>query len=354
MGEFTRISTEKFNLNACGSSEDCVYLLVIRSITPLNNAQQGGSFFMSKKIFDKPSLTVSQQIEYLESRGLVISDKDKLAYYLKFIGYYRLSGYGKVFTEDGDLFKPGTSFEQILDLYTFDRELRLLVLDAVERIEIAVRAVISNTMCDKAGPHWYLDPSHFKSEKYHASLIEIIRSHTGVNTRNELKKRSKQDPICRHYFETYNEPELPPSWMVTEVMSLGVWSSLYENLVRKNKVAIAKNFGLFKDLFESWLHSLTFLRNVCAHHSRLWNKKFGITPKEQETPAENKQHFLPNYSLYAQMSVVHVLLCIVSGNTHWKDRLKALFEKHPNVPQEKMGFPEKWHESPFWKDKKYK
>ena len=110
--------------------------------------------FMSnghKQNYCKPALTIEQQIDLLVSRGLTIPDRDKALHYLNYIGYHRLSGYFLTFQQnapgvESHSFKKGVTFKDILDIYIFDRELRLLVMDAIERIEVAFRACISNTI----------------------------------------------------------------------------------------------------------------------------------------------------------------------------------------------------------------
>lgn len=106
---------------------------------------------MSQKVvFDKPAIHVVDQISLLKKKNLIVNDIDLTSHYLTTIGYYRLMIYFKPYliktynSEDG--FKPNISFDDVLQLYIFDRELRLLVSDAIERIEVTFRTAISNTM----------------------------------------------------------------------------------------------------------------------------------------------------------------------------------------------------------------
>src|ERR1043165_4000504 len=120
--------------------------------------------------FNKPALSLNHQLQKWQSRGLNIADLAKATHFLKVIGYYRFSAYALPF-QDGSHpdkhFKFGTDFEQILSLYVFDRELRLLTLDAIERIEVAVRAGIINQMCINHGPNWFMDAKNFVSGRKH-------------------------------------------------------------------------------------------------------------------------------------------------------------------------------------------
>ena len=207
----------------------------------------------------------------MEERGLLIPDPDKAVHYLKYIGYYRLTGYCLPFQcgEKGDhAFLNGTAFDDVLRLYLFDRKLRLLVLDAIEEIEVAFRAVLSNTMSLTYGPHWYLDKNHF-GNRYgnkggrpydHEKLLQEIDNADNAS--------------LRHYRSTYSGPEYPPSWMVIEVLSFGTCSKLFAHLKKRQIALVSNKLGLEPKLLVSWMQGLVLLRNICAHHGRLWNRKF--------------------------------------------------------------------------------
>ena len=284
---------------ACGR-----ILWVIRSTTPLFEAHQGGSFFMAreKRIFQKQSLSVDDQIHLLKKRGLHIPDAERAAHCLQFIGYYRLSGYARFYYDDPTLiepqFKPNTHFEKILELYTFDRELRLLINGAVERIEVAIRSCISNILSCKYGAHWYMKKNRFNEKFRFDDFMWKIRADTGRDARPGTMTAQKREDIFQHYYNCYDTPELPPSWMVAEVLSFGSWSLIFDCLAQKqDKKQIADSFGLHPQVLQSWLHSLSFLRNLCAHHARIWNRHFKIAPIEMK---KYQNHFKPNYLFYAQ------------------------------------------------------
>lgn len=130
---------------------------------------RAGYFFMEKQIFTQPSLSITEQINLLEQRNLIINDIFSVTHYLKTIGYYRLKAYFQPFLlnnhNSNDGFKPKSTFYDVLNLYIFDRELRLLMVDAIERIEVALRTAISNTMSNKYCPHWYLNQALFANTK---------------------------------------------------------------------------------------------------------------------------------------------------------------------------------------------
>jgi len=165
-------------------------------------------FFMSKiyQPYEKTVLNIDQQLELLVKQGLIVKNPKRVLHYLRFISYHLLSGYFRTFQLQNTseyIFKKGTTFDSIISLYIFDRKLRLLVMDAVERIEVAVRTTISSTMCEKYGPHWYLKPMLFKSSFNHQGLIETIERETGFNN------PKKQNKSCGNYFKNYSKPHLP-------------------------------------------------------------------------------------------------------------------------------------------------
>ena len=187
--------------------------------------RKSAGFFMqkSRSVFDKAPLTLDQLIKLLESRGLLIEDSERAKRYLRYIGYFRLSRYFSPFKDrpSGAEFRPDATFDDILNVYIFDRKLRLLIIDAIERIEVAVRATISNTMSISYGSHWYCERWHFKRNFNHAQLINRIKMETG------FENKKKRNESCRHYYENYNDPELPASWMIAEVLSIwGQWANI--------------------------------------------------------------------------------------------------------------------------------
>ncbi len=302
---------------------------------------------LKKTIYNKPALSISQQINLLRSRNLNISDEDKAKHYLQFIGYYRLSGYTRFFylkNNSNSVFKEGSNFDAILDLYIFDRELRLLIMDAMERIEVAIRTAISNWMSIQYGAHWYTDPSLFLHTFFYEDFITAVKKETEFH-----KKKKRKNPIFSHYYTKYENPSFPASWMLAEGLSLGTWSKIFEYLGnRKDKASIAKEFNLSYIVLQSWLQSLTFLRNICAHHAVVWNRTFHIMPCIPHSMPDARQQFLPNNKLYTQAAMLYILLEIISKNNHWSVRLKDLIEKHPNISMFDMGFKKAWSQDPFW------
>ncbi len=298
---------------------------------------------MNKEPFPKKALTYSEQVALLRSRGMVVDDDAETEFYLRHLNYYRLSAYWLPFEEDHSThrFLPGTNFRQVLDRYVFDRELRLLVLDAMERLEVSVRTQWAYALGHMHGAHAHLDPAiAFRRDRWESNLQSL-----------ESEVERSDEIFIRHLTEKYAE-DLPPVWAVCEVMSLGQLSRWYANLKpMSTRTAIASVYGLDQFVLQSWLHYLTLVRNVCAHHSRLWNREFSVTPKIPQKNRPLASHFLPQ-SRRPYNALLMLLHCMdrVAPKHHWRRRLRSLLDKH-SVPMSEMGAPANWSSLPLWQEK---
>lgn len=297
--------------------------------------------------FTKPALSISEQIELLLSRGLIIVDREQAKHALTYIGYYRLSGYMLPFQHQMlepplHQFKQGTTFEDILNLYSFDRKLRLLVMDAIERIEVAVRSVMTNHLSTLYGPHWFMNKDLFQPGFNHTLLLDTLKK----DLKHDSMSLTQALPI-KHYYKKYNHPEFPPSWMVFESVSFGMVSTTYAYLHMKEQKEIASAFSLHSSLLKSWLQSIAYLRNLCAHHARLWNRIYTIKPK---VSTKYKNDMTPNGRFYAQACIIHIFLKKILQNSEWLTQLKHLFADYSTIDQERMGFPAQWEDKDFWKE----
>lgn len=204
---------------------------------------------MGKRRFSKPALTVFEQIERLRSRQMTITDVDAAAHLLRHISYYRLAAYWLPFEADHatHTFRTGTSLIEVIQLYEFDRELRLLVLDAIERVEVSFRAVWAHRLAIEYGPHAHMDPSIVKDEvRWRTFLSSILKD---IGRSNEI--------FIRHMLKNYIEL-VPPIWATSEVLPLGALSKWYENLRSKRvKSRISCEYGL-----DDWCDELTITRSL--------------------------------------------------------------------------------------------
>lgn len=297
----------------------------------------------------KPPLTIEQQVELLAARGLGVPDKDKAAHYLAHLNYYRLRAYWLALEQDPKqhLFKGGATFDQVLDLYVFDRKLRLLLLDAIERIEVSLRTRWAYYLAHQYGSHAYLDKLHFINSDKHAKSLETLQK--------EVQR--SDETFIKHYLKTYTDPNLPPIWAVCEIMTLGQLSRWYENLAKPaDRQAIGRIYCLDERVLRSFFHHLSIVRNLCAHHSRLWNRRFVITLMLPKRPTRLAAYLNPRAprNLYNTLVLVRYVLALISPESQWDERLVNLLREHPAAEPSAIGFPQNWCELDIWHDGKWK
>lgn len=305
--------------------------------------------------YSKPSLSYSQQLQQLKDRGLNIESEKKALHLLENISYYRLSGYWyPMLAQPKSLhrFKEGASFNTAFKIYCFDREFRRLILGELEKIEVAIRAKIIYILSKNHGAFWFNHLPLFRNSYTYARTIEKFEKDFDD---------SREDFIIR-FKEKYNNP-LPPSWMMLEITSFGSLSFVYSNLKPgRDKRTIANYFGLNERTFESWIHSIIYVRNICAHHGRLWNRDYSIAANIPTslpntwikiTTLPNADPSFPpvnlNNKTYFFLSMIIYLLNTINPHHSFKIRLKNLLEEYPTIDIKSMGFPTGWEEEDLWK-----
>lgn len=291
----------------------------------------------------KPFKNYDEQIALLESRGLSVPDHASAREILKHHGYYRLSAYRFPFQSSIDQFAAGTDFDDLWKLYRFNRGLRLLVGEACKSLEISVRAHWAYVLGENHGELAYQDPGIFKNPRYHsAHLVSLDR---------EIKR--SHEVFIKHYLQTYNMPR-PPIWAASEVMSFGLLSRFYENIKHAAlKKRIAKTYELSAPGLESLLKHASYLRNLCAHHSRLWNRSFTITvslPTTQPVSLVHSVNKTPASArlVYNSLVLLGHVMGITSPTSNWLARLQAHLVTLERPDHSEMGFPADWQTLPFW------
>jgi len=310
--------------------------------------------------YEKPPLSVEQLVDRLADRGLQIPDRDRAARYVRHIGYYRLSPYTIPFQRGGaeHQMREETSFDDVLDLYVFDHSLRLLVMDALERVEVAVRAALTDHMSTTYDDsHWFMDPAHFRNLGNHADFVRIVRK-TGEDRLRGTPDSGEDSLVHRsaleHYLTTYGSPELPPSWLMVETLTIGQLTSVYRNLnLRSDRTVIAGSIGLTAPVLESWMQTYVRVRNICAHHGRLWNVGLGVYPAIPTSAAISwlKPGALPERSrkrLYPVLVSLQSVLDTISPHSSWARRLNDLLITRSQMNLAGMGVPANWTADPFW------
>lgn len=304
-------------------------------------------------MFNKPAITIEQQIELLQQRGLVISKLEVAKKYLSHISYYRLGEYWYVMQNDKEnhIFKPNSKFEDVIALYNFDSELRLLLFEVIEKIEISLRTKMIYHLSHEFDPWWFQNFDIFNDSRALvgtlSNLEEEISRTKDVNIKDHLKKHK-------------DDLRFPPAWKSLEQTSFGALSKLYGNLKHSvnSKDTIAEEYGAVNHTYlPSWLQSISQIRNYCAHHSRLWNRNLPGTVKLLSNPPnpwieqnENipKQHEFSK--LYIHMCLMKYMLNTIHPKNNFTLRLKELFEKFPNVDQNALGMKSNWETEPLWKN----
>lgn len=315
---------------------------------------------MSKKIYNKKPLSFQEQLELLKERKLIIDNEPKAINYLQEISYYRLSAYFLPYQKTKDSFNPDTTFKQIIDTYSFDRELRLLVFDCIERIEVAIRTQIVYCMSLQYNDsHWQDNRNLFITPYYNkiGNLVDPFSDFQSIISK--AKTARTPEVFIKHYVDNYNSPSNPPSWMCLELMTMGELSHLYRGLKDKgDKKRIADFFDVHPTVFVSWLHALTYVRNICAHHSRLWNRDLAIEPEKLLKPVGNwvSKPFENNKRMFYFICVLKYLITRANPSNSLKVKLKNLFEKYPTVPIQFIGIPSDgkgnmldWENENIWK-----
>lgn len=296
--------------------------------------------------YDKIPLSFRQQVTKLSDRGLRIHDPVAAEHKLENISYYRLSAYWYPFrqranTELTQHFRPNTSFEDAVTLYEFDRKLRMLTMDAIERAEIAIRTQVTYVLAHRYGAFAHSTADNFHPKFRHTEWIEKIESETWRSN----------EAFIKHYKSKYTGFPTLPIWMVTEVMSLGTLSRLYHGLKNDDKATVSQKFNAHYKSLGEWLHALTYTRNICAHHGRLWNREMAIRPSMDKNPHWHPPLTPTNSRIFYVLSILRHLLRATGNGDAWAASCAELI--HPVIINPlwrvAMGFPEDWENHPIWR-----
>lgn len=319
------------------------------------------------EIYNKPPLTYTEQVELLSSRGMVISNKQRTERHLANISYYRLSAYMLPYKqkENGkilDSFQEGVTWDTVYNLYVFDRKLRLLVFDAIERLEVAIRAQIIYQLSHKYGSHWQDRPEIFTPPKTITlrdgrTVIMDVYGDIQKHIKEQLHN-NKAEVFIQHYCNKYDTPINPPSWMSVEVMYFNHLSRICTGLkLRADINGIASYFALPPKTFCSWLHTINYIRNICAHHARLWNRDMNIVPEKlafsKSLDWVSSPDTVKRSKLYYFLCMLNYMLQTANPTSTFKHRIKDLLTEYQEVASlNAMGFQPDWMNEKMWDDKK--
>ena len=211
----------------------------------------------------QPPMTIDEQIENLKNIGLIVEDEEYAKRILNDISYFRLiKAYSLNLKTNEGRYRENITFQQLVDLYLFNANFRQIIFPEIEKIEINVRCRISNYFAEKYGVLGYLEADNFVNVKYHQEFLKDVHE--------EIRRNSKA-PFVKNF-------RMLPIYALVEVFSFGTLSKFYKNMKNPDKKAIAKSFGIGYTYLESWLESISYVRNICAHYGRLYNAKLSKTP----------------------------------------------------------------------------
>ena len=324
------------------NSTRCAYHQNCRRVISLNMA-------------NKASRTIQEQIDLLERRGMLFRDKNFAVGCLKRISYFRLKAYWWDMQRDpvNHIFNSGCYFEEVIERYEFDNALRKILFTAIDTIEIALRTKLIYHMSQAYGGLWYLDGNLFNNARQHASQLLHLQKEFAESGEVFAKDYRRQHP--NQIQNGWQSDEDPDAWIILEVATLGDLSKLYKNIGHQlpAKAQIANDFGLsiHSDL-ASWLEAVAYLRNIVAHHSRLWSRNMVKRPSEplnpqhtwlsrQLTDTETKRPF------YIITTMIYLCDAVAPDNTLRKD-IYRLLKKYCHLPMQRMGFFDGWQQEPIW------
>jgi abortive infection bacteriophage resistance protein len=297
--------------------------------------------------YDKPALSTGEQLDLLIKRGMRIADRASAHQSLHHISYYRLRAYWLPFEQaailSGDhAFLTDTDFLKVMEIYSFDRALRLLLIDAIERVEISLRTRWANELSMRYDPFAHEDAAHFSNVSvWQQGLGELGKEYT----------RSRET-FAEHYRNQYPNLTTPPLWVACELMTLGHLSRWLQNLrTPKDRQTIADAYRLDEKVLISFIHHLTVVRNHCAHHGRIWNRKLSLKmliPSKKPAGLSASFHPEQDRRIYNTLTMLAYLLQIISPDRAWQENLIRLIEQTPYVDVAAMGFPENWQLRPVW------
>ena len=331
-------------------------------------------------LYPKPFLTIADQLNRLECRGLHFSDRTAAQACLERIGYYRLSGYWYPFRKSHlsvnpatgvplldavtrkqisiveDDFKAGSTFQQVMDLYVFDKRLRLIILDAIERVEIALRVDLA-TMLGQRAPLAHRDPMQFDHQfGRKKNSIGKTSQDKWLDKLDESFRRSGEEFVT-HFRNKYPGAH-PPIWVAIELWDFGMLSTMINGLLYADRTALAAKYSLPRpELLTSIMRNLNNVRNMCAHHNRFWNRSPAdrLSPPKSQVEIPLLNHLIGDIRaqsrIYATAAFLQFLIKRINPSSKWADRLKDHMKTLPasnGIDPLQAGFPHDWESLPLW------
>ena len=278
----------------------------------------------------QPPMTIDEQIKNLTNIGLIIKDEASAKRFLNEVSYFRfVKAYSLGLKDDQHHYLPNVSFEQLVDLYVFDQSLRSLLFPLIENVEITLRSRTSDYFANKYGALAYEDSSHFTDPRYHEQFLYKI---------HRIIEHSSS-PFVKNFKNNYIDGKIP-FYALTELFDFGTLSKFVKNLQTADQKAIAKQYGIDHSLLISWIEIVALIRNICAHHGRLYNREF---TKKQTLCREHRALSIVEYGLFAPLLCIKLLMSEPVKWYHFVSQLLELCSKHNYVDLNTMYFPSDWY-----------
>ena len=293
--------------------------------------------------FTKPPLSFNDQADLLLKRGLIANKKD-LIDILKKVNYYHLSGYLYPYRiKINDNFMKGTTLDEILYIMDFGSELRLLVFHVISILERWIRTdLVYNFSIYFNDAFAYTKYSSYPKQPQY-KVDEFLKFIEG-------EMNYSKEVFVQHYKAKYSQENYLPAWMAAEIMSMGTMNRFYQLMDKNLKSLTVRVFNVHEVVFHSWLNSIRNVRNICAHHNRLWNRNLSIIPKiPKNSSAWSQYNGRNDKKLFLLLSIINYMLKQVNCHTTLKDDMDTLFVKYRNIKNIKMDFPQNWENYNFWK-----
>lgn len=289
-----------------------------------------------RKKYEKPALPVVAQLEILKNRALTIDNLENAVKYLTFHNYYYVSGYIYYFEKKAEyrthVLSAPFMYSDVQALMTFDQALRELVLSAIQPIEVAIRCTLARIVSLKYGPFCLENPEILKKKYRYENLQKTL---------NKALTEHENEPFISHFTSTYEDP-IPPIWVMTEILSIGSISWIYDSLTTDLQKQVAHDLNVDHILLVSWFKAITELRNTCAHHSRLWNKVFVNAPKIRKTERRFSFRSDGENRLGSLIPFIIDLLTTISALPDWEARLRQLLMSCPYIKPDDLGLSAWW------------
>lgn len=297
---------------------------------------------MCVEINIKEPKTFEEQLDILKTRKMIIESDERAIDILKKTNYYRLTAYALQFKEN-DNYNYNISFEVMYKLYQFDKKLRHLVLEVLENIEIALRTYMSYNLSIKYGAKALEKASIFRNSKlYNGYDDEIGKHHKGlIDEINVEINKNRKELFIKHHLQKYKGNF--PIWVVIEIFSFGMLSKTYQNLNLCDQKSISRGcFNVNNKLLVSWLINLSYIRNICAHYGRLYNKKMTVKPKIHMK--YNKDNFDKDRLFVSILAIKELSTNIDEWDSFYMKLSLLIDEYYEVIDLSLIGFPLDWKE----------